>query len=158
VAGVLSHSARSAVPAGAVAGTETCAASNPTGVSDPLGGRSLAELNVARPWAEQVLREVGLPVTRPRLLVLIALRERERPMTAQDLHWELGTWLRRDRARAAPGMTTVYRVLAALAERGVLHCFHHGGAVTAYRLCPPIRHHHLVCRCCGRVQEQPPAR
>lgn len=49
----------------------------------------------------------------------------------------------------------MYRALAVLAEHGVLHCFPQGRGVTAYRLCPPERHHHLVCRCCGRVQEQP---
>lgn len=111
----------------------------------------------ARAWAAQLLDEVGLGITRPRVLVLAALRGRARPVTAQDLHWELGTQLRLGGSGSKiPGLTTVYRVLAVLAERGVLHCFHRdGGTTTTYRLCRPARHHHLVCRCCGQVQEQP---
>jgi Fe2+ or Zn2+ uptake regulation protein len=103
--------------------------------------------------------------------VLVALRGRHRPVTAQDLHRELDTRVRQHTTHGqhathgqrgadgvrVPGLTTIYRVLAALAERGILHCFHpDGAAVTAYRLCAPVSHHHLVCRCCGRVDEQPP--
>lgn len=77
-------------------------------------------------------------------------------MTAQELHQELATWLREGgAAKAVPGVTTMYRALPVLAEHGVLHCFPQGRGVTAYRWCPPIGHHHLVCRSCGRVQEQP---
>jgi Fur family ferric uptake transcriptional regulator len=111
----------------------------------------------AEQWALPLLRQVRLQVTRPRLLVLAALRGRERPVTAQDLHQELASRLRQSgTGRAVPGVTTVYRALTALADRGVLHCFAQGRAVTAYRLCPPVRHLHLLCRSCGRVQEQPP--
>jgi Fur family ferric uptake transcriptional regulator len=113
-----------------------------------------------RPWAQALLRQAGLSVTRPRLLVLAALRDRRRPVTAQDLHRELKAAVRGpagpDARGETPGLTTVYRTLSALAGRGVLHCFHDGGAETAYRLCPPQHHHHLICRCCGQVQEQCP--
>lgn len=137
-----------------------CAASDPApepgsfGEPDTLDG-----WDGAQDWARAVLREVGLSTTRPRIMVLATLRGRARPLTAQDLHFELKTRLRRDRsAEMAPGLTTVYRVLAALGERGILHCFHRDGAgVTTYRLCAPVRHHHLMCRCCGLVAEQYPA-
>jgi Fe2+ or Zn2+ uptake regulation protein len=111
----------------------------------------------ARPWATALLREAGLKVTRPRVLVLTALRGRERPVTARDLYDALATPANSaSRREVPPGVTTIYRALTALAERGLLHRFPQGRAVTAYRLCPPSRHHHLVCRNCGRVQEQPP--
>lgn len=111
----------------------------------------------ARPWATAVLREAGLKVTRPRVRVLTALRGRERPATARDLYNALATPANTtSRRETPPGVTTIYRALTALAERGLLHRFPQGRAVTAYRLCPPARHHHLVCRNCGRVQEQPP--
>lgn len=93
------------------------------------------------------------------------MRGRQRPISAQDLHRELGTRPRQHAPGAhhgadalrLPGLTTIYRVLTTLAERGILHCFHPaGGAVTAYRLCAPFSHHHLICRGCGRVEEQPP--
>jgi Fur family ferric uptake transcriptional regulator len=106
-------------------------------------------------WAEALLREVGLPLSRPRRLVLDALRARDRPVTAQDLHWELKLRSRESSARrTAPGLSTVYRILAILADRKVVHCFYRDGQ-TAYRLCTPRRHDHLLCRCCGRVQEYP---
>lgn len=126
------------------------------GASDQLNQRPFDD-SAARAWAAQLLGEVGLGVTRPRVLLLAALRGRARPVTAQDLHWELGTQLRLGGSGGkVPGLTTVYRVLAVLAERDVLHCFHRdGGTTTTYRLCRPARHDHLVCRCCGRVQEQP---
>jgi Fur family ferric uptake transcriptional regulator len=106
-------------------------------------------------WAAALLREVGLPVSRPRRLVLDALRGRERPVTAQDLHWELKLRSREPSARqTAPGLSTIYRILAILASHNVVHCFHRDGQ-TAYRLCAPRCHDHLLCRCCGRVQEYP---
>lgn len=107
---------------------------------------------------QSVLRQVGLPVSRQRRLVLDALRGRDRPVTAQDLHWELKLRSREwSAADSAPGLTTVYRILAVLAQRNVVHCFA-GDGQTAYRLCAPDRHDHLVCQCCGRVQEYPGGR
>jgi len=104
-------------------------------------------------WAEDLLRRAGLPVSRPRRLVLAALRGRDRPVTAQDLHGELKLDNHAALARRrAPGLTTVYRILAILADHKLVHCFARDGQ-TAYRLCAPYRHDHLVCRCCGRVQE-----
>lgn len=109
-------------------------------------------------WADAVLRQVGLPVSRQRRLVLDALLGRDRPVTAQDLHWELKLRSRQPSAAgSAPGLTTVYRILAVLVERNVVHCFA-GHGHTAYRLCAPGRHDHLMCRCCGRVQEYPGSR
>jgi Fur family transcriptional regulator, ferric uptake regulator len=104
-------------------------------------------------WAENLLRRAGLPVSRPRRLVLDALRGRDRPVTAQELHWELKLDSRAASTRHhAAGLSTVYRILAILAERNLVHCFHRDGQ-TAYRLCAASRHDHLLCRCCGRVQE-----
>jgi Fe2+ or Zn2+ uptake regulation protein len=74
-----------------------------------------------------VLRDIGLPVSRLRRVVLDALRGRDRPVTTQDLHWELKQRSRaRSAGRAAPGLSTVYPILAILADRNVVHCFHRG--------------------------------
>jgi Fur family ferric uptake transcriptional regulator len=130
-------------------------------LSTPVAGMADREALGASPgndigspgWAESLLRRAGLPVSRPRRLVLAALRGRQRPVTAQELHWELKldhhTALPR---HSAPGLSTVYRILAILADHELVHCFSRDGQ-TAYRLCAPHRHDHLVCRCCGRVQE-----
>jgi Fur family ferric uptake transcriptional regulator len=115
------------------------------------------DLPATRSWATAVLRAAGLKVTRPRVLVLAALRGREKPVTARDLHNALAARVdTTSRRNTPPGVTTIYRALTVLAERGLLHRFPQGRAVTAYRLCPPAQHHHLVCRNCGRVQEQLP--
>jgi Fe2+ or Zn2+ uptake regulation protein len=144
-----------------VTGIPPCGAGPDEGAS-AAGGDDWQQ---ARGWAEAVLREARLPITRPRLLVLTALRGRQRPVTAQNLHRDLDTRLHQRTTHGQhspgavrlPGLTTIYRVLATLAERGILHTFHPGGgAVTGYRLCAPISHHHLVCRSCGWVEEQPP--
>jgi Fur family ferric uptake transcriptional regulator len=112
---------------------------------------------VLRAWAAELLGGVGLGATRSRVLVLSLLRDRARPVTAQELRWELTQRLRaRGPGGKAPGLTTIYRVLGILAQRGLVHSFHRDAVTTAYRLCDPTgRHIHLICRCCGRVQERP---
>lgn len=96
--------------------------------------------------ADEALRDAGLRATRQRLTVLAALRERERAVTAQDLHGEL-------RAAGEPvGLTTVYRTLTSLAEAGFLDVFAQDGE-QAFRMCGDEHHHHLVCEVCNKVQE-----
>lgn len=94
----------------------------------------------------QALREAGLRPTRQRLAVLEALDGRSDAVTAQELHQHLRTGER------APGLTTVYRTLAALAEAGRLDTFRRAGE-QAFRLCGSSHHHHVMCTSCGDVQE-----
>ena len=96
---------------------------------------------------EVALREAGLRVTSQRLAVLRALEGRDEAVTAQELHHEF----RRGRGHA-PGLTTVYRTLSALAESGALDTFDRDGE-QAFRLCGAEHHHHLLCTSCGSVQE-----
>jgi Fur family ferric uptake transcriptional regulator len=67
-------------------------------------------------------------------------------VTAQDLHQEL-----RNRG-GSPGLTTVYRTLASLADAGVVDVLWRQGE-QAFRLCGSKHHHHLVCQSCGTVEE-----
>ncbi|MFN2544956.1 MAG: Fur family transcriptional regulator [Actinomycetota bacterium] len=86
--------------------------------------------------------------TRPRQAVLSVLeRTRHRQLSAQDLH--------RAARRAAPriGLATVYRALAALESEGAVEVISQEGGESAYRLCSPGHHHHLVCNGCGAVVE-----
>jgi Fur family ferric uptake transcriptional regulator len=95
---------------------------------------------------ESALRRAGLRATRQRLAVLESLRGRTELVTAQELHHQL-------RARAdAPGLATIYRTLAALADAGELDTFPRAGE-QAFRLCGDDHHHHLVCERCGSVSE-----
>lgn len=51
------------------------------------------------------------------------------------------------------GLSTVYRCLRALSARGMVDTLSTTGGETLYRRCGSNRHHHLVCRSCGRVVE-----
>jgi Fur family transcriptional regulator, ferric uptake regulator len=71
------------------------------------------------------------------------LRRAERAVTAQELH---------DRLRGV-GLATVYRNLQRLAEAGDVDTLRRENGEQAFRLCAGGHHHHLTCRCCGRVEE-----
>jgi Fur family ferric uptake transcriptional regulator len=68
--------------------------------------------------------------------------------TPQEIHAEL-----RRRGRRV-GLTTVYRHLALLADRGAVDVLRTGSGQTVYRRCAAeSHHHHLICRSCGRTVE-----
>jgi Fur family ferric uptake transcriptional regulator len=68
--------------------------------------------------------------------------------TAQDIHAEL----RRRGHRV--GLTTVYRHLNLLAERGAVDALRNPSGETVFRRCAvESHHHHLICRSCGTTLE-----
>lgn len=93
------------------------------------------------------LAGAGIRATRKRVLVLEALVAEMRPANARQLHAEL---LKRGEKI---GLTTVYRAVSSLVDAGLIHAFSQDGEAT-YRVCGPIRHHHLICRVCRLVAEQ----
>jgi Fe2+ or Zn2+ uptake regulation protein len=95
---------------------------------------------------EQLLRQAGLRVTRPRLAVMEALAEH--PHAGADT--VLGV-VRRDLG----GVSTqaVYDVLNVLAERGLARRIQPAGSVARYELRSGDNHHHVVCRDCGAVSD-----
>lgn len=99
-----------------------------------------------RQTVDAVLRDAGLRATKQRTAVLSALEGRDGFTTAQDLYHEL-----RSRPES-PGLATIYRTLASLAESGVLDSRVNQGE-QAFRLCGTRHHHHLLCESCGRVEE-----
>jgi len=82
--------------------------------------------------------------TRQRTAVLAALRRASEPVSAQDLHAELGRTV---------GLATVYRTLQGLVDSGQVDVFRRDTGEALFRLCNPVHHHHLVCQRCGRVEE-----
>jgi Fe2+ or Zn2+ uptake regulation protein len=100
----------------------------------------------AGPTPEQLLRSVGLRVTKPRLAVLAALAAH--PHAGADT--VLGV-VRRDLG----GVSTqaVYDVLNVLAQRGVARRIQPAGSVARYELRGGDNHHHVVCRVCGAVDD-----
>lgn len=90
----------------------------------------------------------GLRATPQRVAIIRALEGKERPVTAQALHEEIG-------GRGGPGLATVYRTLRALAEAGTAETFPAGEGEVAYKLCEVDHHHHLICERCGQVETIP---
>lgn len=93
---------------------------------------------------EELLREAGLRVTRPRLAVVAALRES--PHSGADA---VLTAVRRD--IGAVSTQAVYDVLNVLADRHVVRRIQPAGSVARYELRTGDNHHHVVCRSCGSV-------
>jgi Fe2+ or Zn2+ uptake regulation protein len=92
------------------------------------------------------LQNAGLRATRPRLLILQLLKNLGGHLSADDLVAELqsqGTPLPR---------ASVYGVVAALLSHGLLMLSDIGHGRALYEFAER-RHHHLVCRTCGAIQD-----
>jgi Fur family ferric uptake transcriptional regulator len=85
-----------------------------------------------------------LRVTRPRLAVLAALREHPHV----DTHTVI--WLVRTELPAT-SQQTVYDVLQALSEAGLIRRIQPAGTVARYESRVGDNHHHAVCRSCGAI-------
>lgn len=102
---------------------------------------------------ETVRAPVRLRATRQAAAVEEALRDVDGFRTAQQLFDEL----RRRGERV--GLSTVYRHLNLLVERGRADVVHRADGEAQFRLCGPAddsaddHHHHVVCRVCGRSVE-----
>lgn len=99
------------------------------------------------PAPATLLAAARLRATPQRLAIATELLREPNDVTAQELH---------DRLRArgpAPGLATVYRTLARLADAGVVDALSHHAAELCYRLCGGHHHHHFVCSSCHGVVE-----
>lgn len=103
---------------------------------------------MARTRASHPPGKPALRLTRARRTVLRVLeRERGRRMTAQELHRRART------LEPRIGLATVYRTLSALADEDVVDVVSTDDRQSAYRLCSPGHHHHLICTGCGKTVE-----
>jgi Fur family transcriptional regulator, ferric uptake regulator len=98
--------------------------------------------------ATEELRAAGYRAGSARREVIRFLNSQSCCLGAQEIHDEL-----RASGRAI-GLASVYRVLDALTERGLLQRLEFGDGVARFE---PIRddhshHHHLVCDGCGKVE------
>ncbi|CAN5709524.1 fur family transcriptional regulator FurA3 [soil metagenome] len=94
----------------------------------------------------ELLRESGLRVTAPRVMVLRVLAAR--PHAAADAVM--------DAVRAEFGAVStqgVYDVLRACSEVGIVRRIQPAGGPARYELRVGDNHHHLVCRLCGSVSD-----
>jgi Fur family transcriptional regulator, ferric uptake regulator len=97
--------------------------------------------------AASLAETAGLRPTSQRVAIIRALEGKERPVTAQALHGEIGA--------GGPGLATIYRTLRALAGTGLAETFDAGEGEVAYKLCQVEHHHHLICDRCGQVETIP---
>lgn len=67
--------------------------------------------------------------------------------SAQELYKLMG------RNKDAIGLTTVYRALQSLVDKGVIDQLRRDDGEAIYRLCGDRHHHHLVCKGCGKTIE-----
>ena len=81
---------------------------------------------------ESLLAESGLRSTPNRMLVLRELTEARNPLSLIDLETRLATVEK----------SSVHRVLASLAEHGLIHSMEDGRGITHYELCHGAGHHH----------------
>ena len=94
------------------------------------------------------LRDAGLRVTRPRLLLLDLLRDTPGHHSADDLVTLLA---RRDTPLPR---ASVYNVVGALVDRGLITMVTVGPGSARYEYGVPW-HHHFVCKVCGTIQDVP---
>jgi Fe2+ or Zn2+ uptake regulation protein len=95
---------------------------------------------------ENLLRDHGLRVTRPRLAVLDVLTE--------GGHLEVDEIARRARARLDSVSTqAVYDVLGALSRAGLARRLEPAGSPARFEARVGDNHHHIVCRGCGEIAD-----
>ncbi len=96
--------------------------------------------------AEELLRDRGLRVTRPRLAVLDVL--------TGGGHLEVDEVTRRVRERLDSVSTqAVYDVLGALTRAGLARRLEPAGSPARYEARVGDNHHHVVCRGCGTIED-----
>jgi Fe2+ or Zn2+ uptake regulation protein len=95
---------------------------------------------------ETQLRTVGLRVTQPRLETLAALRSHP--------HVDTRSVIELVRAELpATSQQTIYDVLDAFAETGLVRRIQPAGTTARYELRVGDNHHHAVCRSCGAIAD-----
>jgi len=92
---------------------------------------------------EEICRQEGIPVTMQRRVILEAVLKRKDHPTADQIYEEVQEQI------PQLSRTTIYRVLDALVELGVIRRMQQtGGARFDGKV---DRHHHLVCIRCGKI-------
>jgi Fur family ferric uptake transcriptional regulator len=91
------------------------------------------------------LREVGYRLTPQRMMILAAIYEKEGHVTAEAIHERV------TQQYPFVDISTVYRTLQLLKKLRLVTETDLGEGVVEYELRERGRHHHLVCRQCGKT-------
>ena len=95
-----------------------------------------------------ILKKLGLKVTRKRIAVMLCLSDANSYLSAGEVRLHL------ERRNLSVGLPTVYRILDELASAGVVTRIFMPDSKQYFFLCSnPEHHHHFVCETCGCVDE-----
>jgi Fur family ferric uptake transcriptional regulator len=94
---------------------------------------------------QQVLRDKGHRLTPQRMLVIEALHDADKHISAEELYEQLHS-----RYHYA-NISTVYRTLELLKELNLVTEADFGEGRVRYHVAEKGHHHHLVCHICGKV-------
>ncbi len=87
-------------------------------------------------------------MTKQRLAISAALDNLDDFVSTQDLHRQLHEQGNR------VSLATTYRILASMADEGLVDSLRNGEGEAVYRRCSVTsHHHHLLCRECGKTVE-----
>ena len=92
----------------------------------------------------ETLREAGYRLTPQRVMVLQAIAESDVHLTAEAIHQSV--------IKLYPylDIATVYRILQLLKRLHLVTEIDLGDGSAQYEVAEPNKHHHMVCRGCGR--------
>ncbi len=93
----------------------------------------------------QILRENGHRLTPQRMLVIEALHNADRHISAEELYKQL------HKRYPYANISTVYRTLELLKELDLVTEADFGEGRARYHVAEKGHHHHLVCHSCGRM-------
>ncbi len=97
--------------------------------------------------SKRMIREMGLKVTKQRMVILEGLNTGRAHVTAQEVYESV------NEKHLEIGFATVYRFLRKLTEQGFVTELRMGGLPARYELTPKKHHDHLTCTNCGKIVE-----
>ncbi len=101
------------------------------------------------PWLHGKFKGCGYRLTVPRQAILDVLAKTTEHLSAEEIYLEV------HKVHPAIGLTTVYRTLELLVQKGIVFRFDFGDRRARYELAENPKgighHHHLVCTGCGRI-------
>jgi Fur family ferric uptake transcriptional regulator len=94
-----------------------------------------------------VLHDQGYRLTPQRMMVIEAIEDSHDHISAEEIHTKART------KYPYLNISTVYRTLELLKEKGLVAETDLGGGRFLYHPVGKAQHHHLVCRKCGKVRD-----
>jgi len=94
---------------------------------------------------QQILREKGHRLTPQRMLVIEALHDADKHISAEELYEQLHS------RYPYANISTVYRTLELLKELNLVTETDFGEGCVRYHVAEKGHHHHLVCQTCGKI-------